>query len=439
MNSDTVHLSQCMIVKNEEKNIERALSWGKGFVWEQIVVDTGSTDRTVEIAKQLGAKVCHFPWKDDFSAAKNFAIGQATGNWIAFLDADEYFQSGDAKKILELLNSIERNPTYKDVHIVSNRMVHLNDEGTVFASSAQDRIFRNRPDIRYKNKIHEELYKISGKGLVRMDAADLATIIHTGYASSIMEEKKKRERNISMIKKGLETEPDNYLLMSYLGDAYISADQKREAEDAFTSVLEHIGSLRKMERVKATVAALMQIVVERNQSEEDGKLLTIYKKGKALLPQDADLDYWMGVWSIRRFRWQDAIHHFKKCLKEQETQHQEGPSYVLGKLEDIYYLLTLASQRLDRKQDMVKYGVLTLRVNRYNEEILSMLLALFLSDPSTQGQEDQVFSLLKQIYDFTRIKDKMYVYKSAKLLGFTKLLDDVYHTFTREEKDWLES
>ena len=66
-----------MIVKNEEKNIEKALSWGKGIVSEQIVVDTGSTDRTVEIARAMGALIYYFPWNNDFAAAKNFAIEKA--------------------------------------------------------------------------------------------------------------------------------------------------------------------------------------------------------------------------------------------------------------------------------------------------------------------------------------------------------------------------
>ena len=88
-------ISQCMIVKNEEENMERALSWGKGIVSEQIVVDTGSTDRTVEIAERMGAKVYHFEWINDFSAAKNYAISKAKYEWIAFLDADEYFLEKD--------------------------------------------------------------------------------------------------------------------------------------------------------------------------------------------------------------------------------------------------------------------------------------------------------------------------------------------------------
>ena len=103
-----IRISQCMIVKNEEKNIERALSWGRDVVWEQIVVDTGSTDHTVEIAKRMGARLFHFDWIDDFAAAKNYAIEKAGGDWIAFLDADEYLSEEDAKKLPLLLNELSR-------------------------------------------------------------------------------------------------------------------------------------------------------------------------------------------------------------------------------------------------------------------------------------------------------------------------------------------
>ena len=65
-------ISLCMIVKNEEEKLKRALSWGKGVLWEKIVVDTGSTDATVAVAESLGAKVSHFTWIDDFAAARNF-------------------------------------------------------------------------------------------------------------------------------------------------------------------------------------------------------------------------------------------------------------------------------------------------------------------------------------------------------------------------------
>ena len=80
-------------IKNEEKNIRRALSWGKDIMCEQIVVDTGSSDRTVEIAREMGAKIFSFPWINDFAAAKNFAIDQAKGDWIAFLHSGFFIQA----------------------------------------------------------------------------------------------------------------------------------------------------------------------------------------------------------------------------------------------------------------------------------------------------------------------------------------------------------
>ena len=115
-----IRLSQCMIVKNEEKNIERALGWAKSVAFEQIVVDTGSTDRTVEIAEKMGAKVYHFAWINDFSAAKNYAIEQATGNWIAFLDADEFFTPVDAKKLILYLKNIHSDPEMRKNYLALN-------------------------------------------------------------------------------------------------------------------------------------------------------------------------------------------------------------------------------------------------------------------------------------------------------------------------------
>ena len=152
-NKRQARISQCMIVKNEERNIEKALSWGKSIMWEQIVVDTGSTDHTVELAAKLGAKVVHFQWIDDFAAAKNFAIDQARGEWIAFLDADEYMEPGDAKKMGEVLERL----THDAIDAVSTGWQQINDKGEIFLSGTQIRFFRNRPDIRYRRKIQEQL------------------------------------------------------------------------------------------------------------------------------------------------------------------------------------------------------------------------------------------------------------------------------------------
>ena len=131
-----VRLSQCMIVKNEETNIERALSWGKDIVHEQIVVDTGSTDRTVELARAMGAKVYDFEWIDDFAAAKNYAISKASGEWIAFLDADEYFPPEEAEKLMPLLNQLARTRYY----VMLTSWMHVSRDEKIFAGGVQTRI-----------------------------------------------------------------------------------------------------------------------------------------------------------------------------------------------------------------------------------------------------------------------------------------------------------
>ena len=89
-------LSLCMIVKNEEANLGRCLESVKGVADEIIIVDTGSTDRTVEIARQHGAKIVSHQWDDDFAVARNVSLRAATSDWILVLDADEALDEEDA-------------------------------------------------------------------------------------------------------------------------------------------------------------------------------------------------------------------------------------------------------------------------------------------------------------------------------------------------------
>ena len=165
-----------MIVKNEEKNIRRALSWGKDIMCEQIVVDTGSSDRTVEIAREMGAKIFFFPWINDFAAAKNFAIDQAKGDWIAFLDADESFTPEDTKKIPEILEYVG-----DDVDGLLTGIADLDENNNITSGGTMIRFFVNRPDLRYVGKIHEHLVRKGESGLHLADATEQLAFLHTGY------------------------------------------------------------------------------------------------------------------------------------------------------------------------------------------------------------------------------------------------------------------
>jgi glycosyltransferase involved in cell wall biosynthesis len=132
-----IKISACTITKNEEKNIARSIESYKNYVDEIIIVDTGSTDNTVEIAKSLGAKVIEFKWINDFAAAKNCALDVAKGDWILFLDADEWIKDNGAMK----LQNIIQRAIKVGVDSVSFRMYNLSDEGTVTDTNSSLRLF----------------------------------------------------------------------------------------------------------------------------------------------------------------------------------------------------------------------------------------------------------------------------------------------------------
>ena len=221
-------ISQCMIVKNEEKNIRRALSWGKDIMCEQIVVDTGSSDRTVEIAREMGAKIFFFPWINDFAAAKNFAIDQAKGDWIAFLDADESFTPEDAKKIPEILEYVG-----EDVDGLLTGIVDLDENNHITSGGTMIRFFVNRPDLRYVGKIHERLVRKGRSGLHLTDATKQLAFLHTGYQEQEKKDKSKFERNLNIILEILKQDPENCDYLGYLGDTYSSDGKNEEARDAY--------------------------------------------------------------------------------------------------------------------------------------------------------------------------------------------------------------
>ena len=96
-------ISVCMIAKNEEKHIEESLRRLKPYHYEIVLVDTGSTDRTLEIAAKYTDKMYHFDWINDFSAVRNFSFAQASNDWVLVIDCDDYVESIDEKELLALM------------------------------------------------------------------------------------------------------------------------------------------------------------------------------------------------------------------------------------------------------------------------------------------------------------------------------------------------
>ncbi len=102
-------VSVCMIAKNEDNHIEECLKRLRPCKFEVVVVDTGSVDRTIEIAQKYTDKVFHFSWCDDFSAARNFSIQQASNDWVLVIDCDEYLENVNLAELEESLDANDRS------------------------------------------------------------------------------------------------------------------------------------------------------------------------------------------------------------------------------------------------------------------------------------------------------------------------------------------
>jgi len=210
-------VSACVIAKNEEKNLAKCLASLKGHVDEVVVTDTGSVDGTRKIAARFGARVYDFVWRDDFAAAKNFTKERAAGEWIVFLDADEYFADGTARNLKRV---IHRYGDSCDGFLLKMLNVDSDAQDAPLDEFYKVRMFKNTPEIVFQNRVHEELVHTTGrKNRWLRVPKELLYLHHTGYSSGRMREKCRRNLQLLLGQLTGDQERDQ-TLYRYLGDAY---------------------------------------------------------------------------------------------------------------------------------------------------------------------------------------------------------------------------
>lgn len=233
-----VGVSACLIVKNEEANLERCLASLKGRVDQIVVVDTGSTDRTVEIAQTYGATIGFFEWCGDFAAARNASLDLATQPWILWIDADEEL-TPDA---LPQLQRAQLFPFYASYVCAIHNMDGEGMDHEVFIHKC-DRLFQNHPLIRFEGRIHEGLGTgITATGLYIRSLYSLV-IKHYGYSPEQMLLKAKDERNRVLIEESLAEDPTNTFHLFNLAMNHSAAGRTGECIKAAIQCVEGAGPL----------------------------------------------------------------------------------------------------------------------------------------------------------------------------------------------------
>lgn len=221
-----VKLSACYIVRNEADNLLETLPGIAGNVDELIVVDTGSTDNTVEVAASFGATVYAYPWNNDFAAARNYALAKCHGDWILFLDADERIPGELADNIKTVIKRAEDNG--KRGLLLTLKNIDKDDNNRLIDEIYALRIFRNEPSLRYEGRIHEQLYdngrELAGLALV---PANLLYILHTGYSGTVTEQKARR--NLPLLLQELQESDHPDRIYGYLADTYYGLGDRENA------------------------------------------------------------------------------------------------------------------------------------------------------------------------------------------------------------------
>ncbi len=196
-------LTLSMIIKNEEKYLRNCLESAKNVVDEIVIVDTGSIDNSLKIAKEFNANIFHFNWLNDFSAARNFALSKSTGDWILYLDADERISQSSISEIKQITDTEKKLGIQCLVNSISTNKKNSQKMKYV-------RLFKNDKKIYFTGKAHEQIEPSLIQNNYKIIDSNIE-ILHYGYDVSDEKLKEKAERNLKLLLIDYQKSPNSYL------------------------------------------------------------------------------------------------------------------------------------------------------------------------------------------------------------------------------------
>lgn len=325
-------LSICMMVKNEENNIERCLdslrNLLKNPLVELIIVDTGSTDNTVNIAKKYTDKLYFHEWNNNFSEMRNISISYAKGNWLLLLDADECVESKETLYKLLMEYDIEE---YNTIQLKIKSYANMIDE-TNYSILSQPRVFKNDGDFKYEGTVHNQ-----PKFKAPILDADIF-IGHYGYIKSDRElMDKKFQRTANILKKELEKDPNNIYYQFQLSVSYSMYDEHKRALEEIRKVYQMLKNKSKKEKVAYVYMYGMysRTSFANNEIEETMK---VCKEGIQLQPEYIDLYFILANAALIIGERAESIKYFKKYLelfnKYDNLSIAKDPSFIIYNIDE---------------------------------------------------------------------------------------------------------
>lgn len=297
-------LSLCMIVKNEEKHLARCLSSVKNVVDEIIVVDTGSTDKTIFIAESFDSKIFHFDWVNDFSAARNFALSKCSGSWILYLDADEELNPNSIDELLSFKSHASAG-VYCTVKSIGTSDVN----GSVMR---YPRLFANFPGVEFVGKVHEQVVDSLKRNKIPLIDSEIE-IIHHGYAIDEAGLNQKKERNLSLLLSNENKKSNNYDSLKLI-QTLISLNKFDEAELRINKLIK--GKSLAANYLSLVLFYIAQIKFEKNDLKS---ALEFALKSYKNLKDKPELSYLIYLIFLRSENYSEALKYILITIKSNKN------------------------------------------------------------------------------------------------------------------------
>ncbi len=281
-------ISLCMIVRDNARTIAPCLASIRPWVDEMIVVDTGSVDETPRIVESFGAKLYHFPWCDDFSAARNESLRHATGDWLFWMDSDDTIPPECGRGLRELVEN-QYDPSVIAYVMQVHCLGSLEEEQAGMGLEAVDhvKLFRNLPELRFDGRMHEQILTAINRmeEHVRIQATNLY-VVHSGSDRSPAGQAKKLERDMRLLLMELAERPEHTFTLFNLGMTQLHLSRPADAADYLRRSLRAADS--RDSHVKKAFALLALAEMQQRRYEE---ALAACRQGLKLQPHDVELRF----------------------------------------------------------------------------------------------------------------------------------------------------
>lgn len=409
-------VTACMITKNEEKVLERCLSSIKDYVDEIIIIDTGSTDRTKEIAANYTDLIYDFEWINDFAAARNEGVRRATSQWIFVIDADEYFPPTEAEKFRNFVEN--EMPTEGQAYAMSvvNLLGESEEKTSTINTAEVPRLFPNNQGIEYTRPIHEQLHRTDGMEL-RFHLAP-GSMYHTGYLKDTIKAKDKLTRNANIFNELKKTAG----LTAY--DYYTIGNEKAIQGDHQGAIYYYDRSLQKGASISThswyprAIISLTQTYLELKRFNDAWQLVETKLSAWSHYPEyhalKGSIYYQIGLYGEAKTVYTEAYQTAERLAEHTHVFWLHSPDYASG--FPLRILTEIASFEEDTEKS-IYYLTKQLMQNAYDFRAMKQMITLL----SLFQPPADTYKLLNGLNPSGERKFALFLFKTALALGKAEL------------------